>query len=113
MKSKFYEDMKNEYTERFLGKNKRLKDFRDWFKQTNCPLSNRQLLICERNMKLDTEECLTSNGSLGTKSIIYYDKKLKRFVGFQHIPFTYGKLKIQLIDNVDDLVLDNDKERVL
>ena len=84
MKSIFYEDFKNHFDENFMGMHKTIRDFNKWLKETNCPFSNGQLKKLEKKMKIDPTIVLDSNGTFGNKSVIYFDEKRNRFVGFTH-----------------------------
>lgn len=87
MKSMFYEDMKDNYKETFLGASKTLKHkkFKYWFIKTNLPkMSDEQLESLEMTLKSNEDQILQSVGTFGTKSVFYFDKKLGQFVGFCH-----------------------------
>lgn len=87
MKSMFYEDMKDNYIESFLGAFNTLKhdEVGYWFKKTNFPkMSDEQLENLEMTLKSNEDQILQSVGTFGTKSVFYFDKKLGQFVGFCH-----------------------------
>ena len=81
MKSIYYDDLKNDYVETFIGSFNNLRN-NHWIESLNCTLSNKSLKVIEKKVKKG--EIFQSVGTLGTKSVFYFDKKLGKFVGFSH-----------------------------
>ena len=83
MKSIYYDDLKNDYVETFIGSFNNLRN-NHWIETLNCTLSNKSLKVIEKKVKKG--EIFQSVGTLSSKSVFYFDKKLGKFLGFSHIP---------------------------
>jgi len=89
----FYDEMKETHDEEYIGAFDNLRN-NDWITATGCPFSNKLLKVVEKKVKKG--EIFRSGGTLGTKSVFYFDKETSKFVGFIHRPKMLGKTGVCL-----------------
>ena len=96
MKSFQYNKIKEEgiYEEVFIGafdglrNNSYIKERGTMSEQTGLPFTNQDLKRIERNLK-NKGHFFHSEGTFGTRSLFYWDKKMNKFLGFQYLVKDY------------------------